>query len=96
MAYGAYGLVEVLGSSNAIRVVDQMLKTSEVYLKTHHTRCGGHDTVFLYGDVSAVKAAVDSVRTNPPCEIVASAVISAPSDEMCRLVETCTENMYFY
>ena len=30
MRYGAFGLVEVLGSSNAILVIDQMLKTSEV------------------------------------------------------------------
>lgn len=26
MRYGAFGLVEVLGSSNAILVIDQMLK----------------------------------------------------------------------
>ena len=30
MNYGAFGLVEVVGSSNAILVIDQMLKTSEV------------------------------------------------------------------
>ena len=28
MNYGAFGLVEVVGSSNAILVIDQMLKTS--------------------------------------------------------------------
>lgn len=30
MNYGAFGLVEVVGSSNAILVIDQMLKTSDV------------------------------------------------------------------
>ena len=46
MTYGAFGLVEVLGSSNAILVVDQMLKASEVTFRTWHTKCGGHATVF--------------------------------------------------
>ena len=37
--------------------------------------------------VSAVGDAVDAVKENPPCEIVAAAVISAPSEETSRLVE---------
>ena len=76
MNYGAFGLVEVVGSSNAILVIDQMLKTSDVSFLTWQTKCGGHATVFLTGDVSAVTAAVDSVKGNPPCEIVASAEIA--------------------
>ena len=87
MTYGAFGLVEVLGSSNAILVVDQMLKTSEVSFRTWNTKCGGHATVFFSGDVAAVTAAVDSIRENPPCEVVAAAVISNPSEETIRLVE---------
>lgn len=85
MSYGALGLVEVLGSSNAIIVVDQMLKTSDVAYRTWNTKCGGHVTVFLSGDVAAVKAAVDSVKENPPCEVIAAAVISNPSEETARL-----------
>ena len=87
MTYGAFGLVEVLGSSNAVTVVDQMLKTSEVEFRTWHSKCGGHTTVFLSGGVAAVTAAVDSIRENPPCEIIAAAVISNPSGETVRLVE---------
>ena len=83
MNYGAFGLVEVVGSSNAILVIDQMLKTADVSFLTWN----GHATVFLTGDVSAVTAAVDSVKGNPPCEIVASAVISNPSGETVRLAE---------
>ena len=75
MNYGAFGLVEVVGSSNAILVIDQMLKTSDVSFLTWQTKCGGHATVFLTGDVSAVTAAVDSVKGNPPCEIVASPIL---------------------
>ena len=69
MSYGALGLVEVVGSCNAVVVLDQMLKTSDVEFRTWHTKCGGHATVFLSGDVAAVKAAVDAVKENPPCEI---------------------------
>ncbi|MDO4648518.1 MAG: BMC domain-containing protein [Eubacteriales bacterium] len=87
MRYGAFGLVEVLGSANAILVVDQMAKTSDVDLQTWHTKCGGHTTVFMSGDVAAVTAAVESVKQNPPCEIIASAVISNPSEETTRIVE---------
>nr|WP_294679194.1 BMC domain-containing protein [uncultured Blautia sp.] len=87
MTYGAFGLVEVVGSSNAILVIDQMLKTSEVSFRTWQTKCGGHATVFMSGDVSAVTAAVESIKGNPPCEVVASAVISNPSGETVRLVD---------
>ena len=38
MTYGALGLVEVLGSSNAVVVVDQMLKTSDVSFRTWNTK----------------------------------------------------------
>ena len=82
MSYGALGLVEVVGSCNAVVVLDQMLKTSDVEFRTWHTKCGGHATIFLSGDIAAVKAAV-----NPPCEIIAAAVISAPSEETSRLVK---------
>ena len=47
MNYGAFGLVEVVGSSNAILVIDQMLKTSDVSFLTWQTKCGGHATVFV-------------------------------------------------
>lgn len=38
--YGAYGLVEVKGESNAVIVVDRMLKTAEVEYVTQDTKCG--------------------------------------------------------
>ena len=87
MTYGAYGLVEVVGEANAILVTDRMLKTSEVEYVTQDTKCGGHSLVFVGGDVAAVKAAVDSVKEDPPCEVVETAVISNPSQEMNEIVE---------
>ena len=87
MKYGAYGLVEVLGETNAVLVTDQMLKTSEVYYETKDTKCGGHVLIFVSGDVAPVQAAIERVTANPICKIFASAVISNPSEEMINIVE---------
>ena len=85
--YGAYGLVEVKGESNAVIVVDRMLKTAEVEYVTQDTKCGGHALVFVGGSVSAVTAAVDEVKNNAPCKVIQTAVISNPSQEMVDIVE---------
>ncbi|HIX64323.1 MAG TPA: BMC domain-containing protein [Candidatus Mediterraneibacter colneyensis] len=87
MTYGAYGLVEVVGEANAVLVTDRMLKTAEVEYVTQDTKCGGHALVFIGGSVSAVTSAVDSVKEDPPCEVVETAVISNPSQEMVDIVE---------
>ena len=87
MTYGAYGLVEVVREANAILVTDRMLKTSEVEYVTQDTKCGGHALVFVGGDVAAVTAAVESVKQDPPCDVIESAVISNPSQEMNDIVE---------
>ena len=91
MVYGAYGLVEVLGDTNSVVVVDRMLKTAEVNFETTDTKCGGHVLIFVSGEVSAVKAAVDSITHNPPCKIFNSAVVSNPSEEMINIVEMFKE-----
>lgn len=87
MAYGAFGLVEVLGEANGVLVADQMLKTAEVVYETQDTKCGGHALIFISGSVSAVTEAVEAVTENPPCKIINSAVISNPSQEMIHIVE---------
>ena len=87
MKYGAYGLVEVTGEANGILVTDRMLKTAEGEYVTQDTKCGGHVLIFVGGSVAAVTAAVDSVREEPPCPVVKSAVISNPSQEMTDIVE---------
>ena len=83
----AYAMVEILGAANAVQVVDQMVKCATLDMRAWETTCGGHATVILAGDVSACKAAVDSIRENPPCEVCGACVISGPSDELIRLVE---------
>ncbi len=87
MKYGAFGLVEVLGDANAVLVTDQMLKAADVTYETKDTKCGGHALVFISGSVSAVKAAVDTIKENPLCKVFQTAVISNPSMEMIEIVE---------
>ena len=87
MRYGAFAIVEVLGNSNAVGCVDQMLKTSDVHFLSWNTKCGGHTTLVMGGEVSAAQAAVDAVKDNQLCEVFMSAVISAPSDELRRIIE---------
>lgn len=93
--FNALGLVEVLGSADAIRVVDLMVKTAEVEFQTWHTKCGGHTTVFVSGDVAAVTEAVERVKEAPPCGIIKTAVISNPSEEAERLVLENRESSRF-
>lgn len=87
MKYGAYGLVEVLGAANAVLVTDAMLKAADVTYITEDTKCGGHALVFVGGSISAVSAAVEVVKENPPCKVFNTAVISNPSQEMIDIVE---------
>ncbi|MDO4622468.1 MAG: BMC domain-containing protein [Eubacteriales bacterium] len=85
MAYGAYGLVEVLGDANGVVVLDQMCKAADVKVVAKYTRNGGHCTMIVGGEISAVKAAVDTVAENPPCKVFASGVISGPAEETVRI-----------
>lgn len=87
MRYGAFAIVEVLGNSNAVVCVDQMLKTSDVHFLSWNTKCGGHTTIVMGGEVSAATAAVEAVKDHQVCEVFMSAVISAPSEELRRIIE---------
>ena len=84
-----------LGRADAVLAVDRTVKTSEVEFQTWHTKCGGHRTVFVSGDVAAVTEAVEMVKTDPPCEIIKTAVISNPSEEAERLVLENRESSRF-
>ena len=86
-------MVEILGAANAVQVVDQMLKCATLDMCAWETTCGGHATVILAGEVSACKAAVDSIRENPPCEVTGACVISGPSDELVLIVSDLAKKL---
>ena len=80
----AIGILTITPSEASIIACDIATKSGAVEIGFLDRFTGA---VVLTGDVSAVTAAVDSVKGNPPCEIVASAVISNPSGETVRLAE---------
>ena len=87
VTWNAIGVVEITGYANTVVTMDSMLKAADVEYVTKDTKCGGHALVFMGGSISAVTAAVESVKENPPCRISQSAVLSNPSQEMVDIVE---------
>lgn len=82
------GMVEVIGSANAIYILDVMLKASATNLLSWETIFGiGRVTVFVKGDVADVKAAVEAAKRDGTCEIFASYVIANPLRETRRMLE---------
>jgi len=86
------GIVEVVGSANAIYILDTMLKVAAVRFVSWETIFGiGRVTVFVQGDVAAVKAAVEAARQNDMCKVFASYIIANPQAETrkfpCRSVK---------
>lgn len=78
----AIGIVELVGSANAIHVVDRMVKTADVQYLSKETVFGaGRVTVFVQGDVSAVTAAVDAVKNSDEYRAFSTYVIANPHPE---------------
>lgn len=84
--FNALGLVEVNGAAQAIIATDTLLKTADVKYEAKNTRCGGHTTIFVSGNVAAVTEAVAHVADSTECAAIKTAVISNPSEETERLV----------
>lgn len=82
------GIVEVIGSANAVFAVDKMLKTANVrYLSKETVFGSGRVTVFVDGEVSAVTAAVDSVKNSSEFDVFATYVIANPHFETKKFLE---------
>lgn len=82
------GIVELVGSANAIYVVDKMLKTANVSYASKETVFGsGRVTVFVEGDVASVTEAVNNVKNNSECDIFATYVIANPHSETHKFLE---------
>ena len=60
MAQSAIGMIETKGLVALVQATDAMLKAANVQFKGWRKIGGGLCTVFVVGDVAAVKAAVDA------------------------------------
>jgi len=82
------GLIEVSGVTGAVDCLDIMCKSANVRFVTWERKLGGRlVTVVVSGDVSAVKAAVESAAANGIVKPVAKAVIASPHEETLRLMK---------
>lgn len=80
----ALGMIETRGLVGAIEAADAMVKAAKVQLVGKEKIGGGYVTVFVRGDVGAVKAATDAGATaaEKVGELVSVHVIPRPHQEV--------------
>ena len=84
MAQKAIGMIETHGLAALVQGADAALKAADVTFKGWKKVGSGLCTVFLAGDVAAVKAAVDAgaVAARAVGEVVSVHVIARPHDDV--------------
>jgi ethanolamine utilization protein EutM len=80
----ALGMIETKGLVGAIEAADAMVKAARVHLIGKETIGGGYVTVFVRGDVGAVKAATDAgaAASGRVGELISVHVIPRPHSEV--------------
>ena len=84
----ALGFIETKGFVAAVEAADSALKAASVSLVGYKSIGGGMITVILTGDVSAVKAGVDSGTSSASAvgKVLASQVIASPHEDMEQII----------
>lgn len=78
----AIGMVELQTVSAGVQSADMMLKTAEVDIIESQTVCPGKFIVIISGELSAVKASVDSVRARFDSKLMGSFILGNPHDSI--------------
>ena len=78
----AIGMVEYKTVSSGMRAADRMVKTAEVELLQADTVCPGKFIVLISGDLSAVRAAVDSAAVQDSEQLIDKFVLGNPHDSI--------------
>ena len=78
----AIGMIEYMNVSVGIEATDTMLKTSEVELIEAQTVCPGKYIAIISGDLSAVRAAVDSAKGCCGEKLIDSFVLGNPHEDI--------------
>jgi ethanolamine utilization protein EutM len=88
MPLEALGLIETKGLVGSIEAADAMVKAANVRLMGKEKVGGGYVTVFVRGDVGAVKAATDAgaAAAERVGELVSVHVIPRPHAELEQLI----------
>lgn len=89
MSYEALGMVETKGFVGAVEAADAMVKAANVVLVGKEYVGAGYVTVFVRGDVGAVKAATDAgaAAARRVGELISVHVIPRPHAEVERVFE---------
>lgn len=93
MAEQALGMVETRGLVGAIEAADAMVKAAKVKFVGREFVGGGLVTVFVRGDVGAVKAATDAggAAAERVGELLSVHVIPRPHDEVEHIIPKAEE-----
>lgn len=74
----AIGMIEFKTVASGITAADQMVKTAAVELIEAQAVCPGKYIALIAGDLSAVKAAVESAKNIRPAELIDSFILGNP------------------
>src|SRR6266851_6854555 len=90
MALEALGMIETKGFVGAVEAADAMVKAANVQLLGKEYIGAGYVTVFVRGDVGAVKAATDAgaAAARRVGELVSVHVIPRPHKELEQVLES--------
>jgi ethanolamine utilization protein EutM len=90
----ALGMVETKGLVGAIEAADAMVKTAKVVMVGREYIGSGYVTVFVRGDVGAVKAATDAgaAAARRVGELISVHVIPRPHSEVEKILPQFKEN----
>ena len=93
-ALEALGMIETKGFVPAVEASDAMLKAANVRLVGYEKVGRGYVTVYVKGDVAAVKQATDagSAAASKVGEIVSVHVIPRPHEELAAMLPTEKKN----
>ncbi len=78
----AIGMIEFKTVASGITAADQMVKTSDVELLEAQVVCPGKYIALIAGDLSAVKAAVESAEKSNPENLIGKFVLGNPDESI--------------
>ena len=87
----AIGMVEYTTIAVGIQAADLMVKTAEVELLEAQTVCPGKYIALISGDLSAVKAAVDTSKQKFGANLIDSFVLGNPHEDIFPAIYVATD-----
>ena len=87
----AIGMVEYSTVSSGMQAADLLVKTADVEILEASTVCPGKYMVIFAGDLSSVRAAVDSCKAKFPARLIDSFVLGNPHEDVLPAICGATE-----